>query len=521
MNIPKDQNNTLLLTIANNFRASGLNEEQFLNACKQFIFASRTEDAFNSFSYMEKEQYLLQKNLFGIRFLGNLSLIETLSLIENVSLLEIYSVIAHRFAKSNINLDLERLLFAKNNILIATPERSLDLFLQVYSLEQNITLWVADPLLADLLRFDTDKKDNIAIKQLDLCFFEEVEIQPEKFNFILNIPVMGTRRKYEKGRFVGNDTTTIAAEILFENNLEDFGTLYTIMPHKINFAQSEARFRQKYQQSLSRVQNLESGIFSNSSIKMYAYEFKKSLPDFIEVINSEDTTARLLQIQDVLGLDGIWDFEKPFKEEDPEISSLLSQNHKVLQDVAKIFRGKPLPKYAVGTDGIADFVYIDMKGLKDDDIEYSLTKKYTVDKDFSNEYLQEGDILIQSKGNTSKVVTYEYNGENCIASSNLIVIRPINILPRYLLLFLRSELGQKLIKEKNRGTTLQFINHEDLKSIPILVPSLDRQEELVNEYDQTMVDLLKQYAIIQIKLDNAKQALNKVFSGQSTTFDVI
>ena len=62
MNIPKDQNNTLLLTIANNFRASGLKEEQFLNACKQFIFASRTEDAFNSFSYMEKEQYLLQQH---------------------------------------------------------------------------------------------------------------------------------------------------------------------------------------------------------------------------------------------------------------------------------------------------------------------------------------------------------------------------------------------------------------------------------------------------------------------------
>ena len=56
MNIPKDQNNTLLLTIANNFRASGLNEEQFLNACKQFIFASRTEEAFNSFSYITVAQ---------------------------------------------------------------------------------------------------------------------------------------------------------------------------------------------------------------------------------------------------------------------------------------------------------------------------------------------------------------------------------------------------------------------------------------------------------------------------------
>lgn len=517
-NISTTQNKEI--AIVNCFRMSGLKEEQFLTACKQYAFALRTDLNFKSLSTMEKENYLRSKNLFGVPFLGNINLIEVLNELDNISLVQIYSYIVYFCEKSEFKIDIKSFLRNKNNILIATTEQFFSLFLELYDLEQNITLWVSRPLLAELLKFDLDKKSNIKIKQLDMYSFENEEIQPEKFDFILNIPVMGARRKYEKGRFYGNDTATVAAEILFENNLTKNGTLYTIMPHKINFAESEVHFRQKYQNHLHKIHFIEAGTFSYTSIKTYAYEFKHSMAECIEISGIEEGKARLLNIEEILTPDLRWDFEKPFREEDIEIASILKQNHNFLSDVADIVRGKPLPKYAKEAEEDFDFSYIDMKSLRDDFIDYSSAKKYILDKDFSNEFLQKDDILIQAKGNSSKIAIYNGENKNCVASANLIVIRPKKniILTEYLYHYLKSDLGQKLIKEKDRGTTLQFINHDDLKSIPIIIPTIEKQNIALDKYKKSMKMYVEQISEIQTKITNTNIALCKMFSGQTDSF---
>ena len=53
----------------------------------------------------------------------------------------------------------------------------------------------------------------------------------------------------------------------------------------------------------------------------------------------------------------------------------------------------------------------------------------------------------------------------------------------YLKLFLDSEVGVKLLKSLQRGTSIVNINYQDICELEIPVPSLDEQLDIVNEYN--------------------------------------
>ena len=162
-------------------------------------------------------------------------------------------------------------------------------------------------------------------------------------------------------------------------------------------------------------------------------------------------------------------------------------------------------------------IYPRAKVLK---IDFSEAKKYRLDKDLSSEYLQDGDLLIPNKGNTSKVVLYKNSDKNCIASANLLVIRPDNkqISSEYLLTYLRSAVGQKLIKGLLRGTAMPFINHEDLKGIAVIVPALTKQKELIKNYTSKMEKYKKQLEQIKNDIMQLEQDVNDIICGTKQDF---
>ena len=145
-----------------------------------------------------------------------------------------------------------------------------------------------------------------------------------------------------------------------------------------------------------------------------------------------------------------------------------------------------------------------MRAIKEDGIDFSEAKKYRLDKDLSSEYLQDGDLLIPNKGNTSKVV----------------LIRPDNkqISSEYLLTYLRSAVGQKLIKGLLRGTAMPFINHEDLKGIAVIVPALTKQKELIKNYTSKMEKYKKQLEQIKNDIMQLEQDVNDIICGTKQDF---
>lgn len=515
-------NRTKELRIKENFRISGLTEEQYINACKQYFYAKRSDDNFEKLSSSSQETYLVENNVLGYRFLGDRGLVEILKNFENLTLTEIYSIIISLFPRSNfacnVNINLSTLLNDKDDILIVNAETFLNQIKTICSSDKKITMWTIDTFIQELLTFDYGNNKNVKIRAVDI-YNSQFEEQ-EKYKNIICIPYFGLKRRFERGKYYGNDSSTIATELLFKNNLADDGTLSIIMPSKVNFSQMEVHFRQAYGKNLVEVINLPAGTFSNTNIKTYLYKFSKEDSDNLSISSSIDTLGEKFNLSEVTNIDLTWDFEKPFKEEDEDILNVLNKDHKKLSEISTILRGKPLSKYAQETNKNEDFVYLDMRAIKEDGIDFSEAKKYILDKDLSFEYLQDGDLLIPNKGNTSKVVLYKNSDKNCIASANLLVIRPDNkqISSEYLLTYLRSAIGQKLIKGLLRGTAMPFINHEDLKGIAVIVPALTKQKELIKNYTSKMEKYKKQLEQIRNDIANLEQDVNDIICGTKQDF---
>ena len=111
---------------------------------------------------------------------------------------------------------------------------------------------------------------------------------------------------------------------------------------------------------------------------------------------------------------------------------------------------------------------------------------------------------------------YKNSDKNCIASANLLVIRPDNkqISSEYLLTYLRSAVGQKLIKGLLRGTAMPFINHEDLKGLAVIVPNLPKQDNFIKSYKSKMDKYKKQLDEVRQNIAQLEQDVNDIICGK-------
>ena len=102
--------------------------------------------------------------------------------------------------------------------------------------------------------------------------------------------------------------------------------------------------------------------------------------------------------------------------------------------------------------------------------------------------LKDGDLLIPARGTVLRVAMFKEQKYPCIASSNVIVIRPKKELLRgtYLKIFLDSPLGNKVLNAKQQGAMAINISYKDLKSMEIPLLPLAEQEELAEEYEREL-----------------------------------
>lgn len=499
--------------IIENFFNSDLTIEQYINACKQYLYSQRNDTNFVKMLASEQENYLMKNNILGYRFLGDKNLVEILKSLDNISLTEIYSIITLNTSRLGftyqVNIDFSSLLNNKDSILIVNAEMFLNQISKLCSLGKKITLWTSNTFIQELLIFDFGNIKDVSVNLVDI--YNNDYTETTKFENIICIPPFGLKRRFTRGKHYGNDASTIAAELLIKNNLSDNGILTIIMPIKVNFSQLEVHFRAVFGNNLREVVSLPVGTFSNTGIKTYLYKFSKKKSEDLFISDSVNVIGEKFNISDVTNIDTTWDFEKPFKEVDQDILNVLSKEHQKLSDISEILRGKPLSKYAQEVTQNEDFVYIDMRAIKEENIDFSELKKYVIDKDLSSEYLQDGDLLIQNKGNISKIVLFKNTGKNCIASANLLIIRPNkeSISSEYLLLYLRSDIGQKLIKGLQRGASMSFISHEDLKGIAVVVPTLEKQNNFLQSYNLKMEKYKKQLEQVKNEISQLEQEVNK------------
>ena len=107
--------------------------------------------------------------------------------------------------------------------------------------------------------------------------------------------------------------------------------------------------------------------------------------------------------------------------------------------------------------------------------------------------LEDGDILVSARGTAVRTAIFNKQDYPCIASSNLVVIRPRHDLLNsvYLKMFLDSPLGGKLLESAQQGTSVINLSYKDMQSLEIPLPEISKQKALAKEYQAELTMYLK------------------------------
>lgn len=162
-----------------------------------------------------------------------------------------------------------------------------------------------------------------------------------------------------------------------------------------------------------------------------------------------------------------------------------------LADVVETIRPMPtssleegMVAYEVGVSDLPPFGHI-QQPAKMVWIDPSVARKS------SQQLLKSGDIVLIIKGSVGKLgIVGEINvpeGElGWIAGQSSIVLRSRKIEPRYLAMYLRSEIGQALMGRLVSDATISLLRLTDLMKLPVPVPSKEQQARVIEDFEQEL-----------------------------------
>lgn len=178
-----------------------------------------------------------------------------------------------------------------------------------------------------------------------------------------------------------------------------------------------------------------------------------------------------------------------------------------IKDVTEHFKGKAVSR--LGDEG--NVAVINLSDMTSMGIDYAALKRIKMDKRAVLRYLlQDGDVLIASKGTVKKIVVFSEQNQPVIASANITVLRPTGgVLGGYIKLFLESPLGQALLDEANTGKAVMNVSTQKLISIEIPKIPLVKQTYLVQRYEQGLNDYKRKIVRAQQEWQRVRDDVEK------------
>ncbi|PZO96439.1 MAG: restriction endonuclease subunit S [Streptococcus pyogenes] len=167
-----------------------------------------------------------------------------------------------------------------------------------------------------------------------------------------------------------------------------------------------------------------------------------------------------------------------------------------LAEVTECFKGKAIAKQLPP----GDFRLINLSDMGNEGIHYESLRSFQQDRRQLLRYiLEDGDVLIASKGTVKKVCVFHQQDHETLASSNITVLRPIShVRGYYIKFFLDSMIGQAFLEAADHGKNVMNLSTKELLEIPIPELPLVKQDYLISRY-------LRGYNDYQRKMLRAKQ----------------
>jgi type I restriction enzyme M protein len=326
-----------------------------------------------------------------------------------------------------------------------------------------------------------------------------------RYDLIFSVPNFGTRNLAEDENFMCRDQDAVALENLLLHTTGG-GELVITMPARITYAQGKNGELRRFVQQTYRVKEiaeLPEGTFLGTGIKTYLIDVVNTKPGDDDVIvrrykaenrkNRRDTADELVieeetfVMSDELEELGDWNINKIFSQQDGEWLKFQESSVRkmAMGDVAEIFRGKSVSK----KDPTGSIGVVNISNIGEYDMDYdSLDHFDEEERKITNYLLKEGDVLIPARGTAIRTAIFHEQSYPCIASSNIIVIRPETKMlnSTYLKLFLDSPLGEKMISGLQQGSTIINISYKDLNALEIPLPSIEEQQKKADEYTKEL-----------------------------------
>ena len=385
----------------------------------------------------------------------------------------------------------------------------------------------------NIIDVDSDYVDAISnVKFINEKIYKYGYHNNEKYDLIIAVPKFGTiSDTFLRSQMIANSWDLMVTEILLKS-LNEKGVLKVVVTPKIIFSGGmDSKFR-KYlldNYKLLEIADLPAGLFNNvTMVKTVLLTLSTGTSDNIQVKkyvsdkplarNTECTSLNIDKEETIsieeLQADDSWNISL-LLESDDEVAQYKNTGLPMvkLEDIADVFRGKAISKLdsgkKVGVINIAD--------ITDNEIDYDKVSFVNDEQQKIIKYLlEDGDILISSRGTTIKVAMFEKQDEQYIPAVNFNVIRihesaKSKIKSEYLKIFFASSIGQKLLASLQRGGVVMNINAKDLYSLNIPLLSLQEQQKIIDQYNEEFTKYKCTLKQITERWNAAKDNIDHIF----------
>lgn len=401
----------------------------------------------------------------------------------------------------------ERFSVKPESVLITEAEKFVPNLLRMVeeNINSNFTLTTQSAIYARALKYVFVDYDNIEIVLADIYQYGFVN---KRFDLVFSCPNMGGRTLAEDKTFMCREFDMVALENL-SLHLNSGGRLVITLPGRITFASGKVNdLRQFIQTSytIKEIAELPEGSLEYTGIKVYLLDIENTRPGDDDIIvrrysagdrKTRRSTVTSLKVTDdtfvmldELEEQGDWSIDRIFAQQDAEYLNFQRSGirKELIGNVAQVFRGKAVNK----KDPAGNIGVVNISNIGDYDIDYEgLDHLQEEERKVANYLLQEGDVLLPARGTAIRTAVFHEQTYPCIASSNVIVIRPDqrNLNGYYLKVFLDSPIGNKMISGAQQGMTVMNISYKDLNVLEVPLPNMEKQQAVVKEYQ----DELKKY----------------------------
>lgn len=197
-----------------------------------------------------------------------------------------------------------------------------------------------------------------------------------------------------------------------------------------------------------------------------------------------------------------------------QLTNVKSNKYQVVP-FGKLIIGKP--QYGANTPGVdkkSDFRYIRITDINENG---TLNNDIVFPKDVEKQYiLHEDDFLIARSGNTvGKTFLYKERFGDAIYAGYLVryIINKQLANPEYLFFYSKTIMYQNWVKKNQRISGQPNINGQEYLAVPIILPDLEKQQEMVNMSKIIQQDVVSQVRQSEMLVGQAKQDFeNAIFN---------